>query len=74
MAWAGAFSGAMVAVLLSKGVAFLTKAPSCDGIPTCNWYIYAAVGAALGAFTLPWLVVRALRRPPPATPSSDAKF
>jgi hypothetical protein len=73
MAWAGGFSGAMVAVLLSKGVAFFTRAPSCDGIPTCNWYIYAAVGAAIGALTLPWLVVGALRRPPAAPPTSDDK-
>lgn len=64
MAWIGAFSGAMIGVLVSKGVAFFTKAPACEGIPTCNWYIYAAVGGAIGFLTLPWLVVSALRRPP----------
>ncbi len=64
MAWIGALSGAMVAVLASKGVAFFTKAKACDGIPTCDWYIYAAVGAGIGFLTLPWLVVSALRRPP----------
>lgn len=64
MTWIGGFSGAMTAVLLSKMVAWLTKAPTCDGIPSCDWYIYAAVGGALGALTLPWLVVSALRRPP----------
>ncbi len=70
MAWIGAFAGAMIAVLVSKGVAFFTKAPSCDGIPTCNWYIYAAVGAGIGALTLPWLVVSALRRPPASAAES----
>ncbi|MEY4608958.1 MAG: hypothetical protein RL625_1175 [Gemmatimonadota bacterium] len=73
MLWIGAFSGAMVGVLISKGVAFFAKAPACDGIPTCNWYIYAGVGAAIGALTLPWLVVSALRRAPaPAAPESKS--
>ncbi|HVH40429.1 MAG TPA: hypothetical protein VM764_10410 [Gemmatimonadaceae bacterium] len=60
MAWIGGFSGAMIAVLLSKFVAYVTKAPSCDGIPSCDWYIYAAVGGAIGAISLPWLVVSSL--------------
>ena len=63
MTWIGFFSGAMIAVLVSKIVAFLTKAPKCDGIPTCNWYIYMLIGGAIGAVTLPWLVLSALRRP-----------
>jgi len=71
MTWIGAFSGGMIGVLVSKGVAFFTKAPRCDGIPTCDWYIYAGVGAAIGALSLPWLVVSALRRAPaPAAPKS----
>jgi hypothetical protein len=71
MVWIGAFSGGMVGVLVSKGVAFFARAPKCDGIPTCDWYIYAGVGAAIGALSLPWLVVSALRRAPaPAAPKS----
>lgn len=66
MAWIGAFSGAMIAVLVSKAVAWFGKVPSCDGIPSCDWYIYAAVGGALGAISLPWLVVSALLRSGPA--------
>ncbi len=74
MAWIGALSGAMVAVLVAKGAAFFMKAPACDGIPTCDWYIYAAVGACVGFLTLPWLVVSALRRPlSPLPESSDDK-
>jgi hypothetical protein len=64
MAVIGFFSGGMIGVLVSKIVAFFTKAPRCDGIPTCDWYIYMAVGGALGAVTLPWLVVSALRSAP----------
>ena len=72
-AWIGGFSGAMIAVLVAKLVAYLTRAPRCDGIPTCDWYIYAAVGAGIGALTLPWLVVSALRRPPAPAATPDEK-
>ena len=66
----GVLSGGMVAVLISKFVAFLTRAAACEGIPTCDWYVYWAVGAAIGGITLPWLVLRALNRPKPAEPRS----
>jgi len=75
MTWIGFFSGAMIAVLLSKIVAFLTKAPKCDGIPTCNWHYYMLIGGAIGAVTLPWFVLSALRRSKePQTGTSDDKF
>ena len=71
MAWIGGISGAMVGVLVSKIVQQAIKAPVCDGIPTCDWYIYAAVGGTFGALSLPWLVVSALRRPVPPAKSND---
>jgi len=75
MAIVGFFSGGMIGVLLSKLVAFLTRAPSCDGIPTCNWYIYMFVGGVIGALTLSWLVVSALRSaPPPPSETPNDKF
>ena len=75
MAIVGFFSGGMIAVLLSKLVAFLTRAPTCDGIPTCNWYIYMFVGGVIGALTLSWLVVSALRSDsPPASETPNDKF
>jgi hypothetical protein len=61
--WLGLVSGAMVAVLVSKLVAFLTKAPSCGGIPSCDWYIYAMVGGGIGAISLPLLVLWVLGKP-----------
>ncbi len=74
MVWVGFFSGAMIGVLVSLAVAFFTKAPRCDGIPTCDWYIYMFAGGALGAVTLPALVLSALRRPSaPAAESADDK-
>ena len=62
----GAVSGAMIAVLVSKIVAYFTKAPSCPDIPTCDWHVYAGVGALLGALSLPVLVIRRLLQPAPS--------
>jgi hypothetical protein len=62
-AWLGLFSGAMVAALLSKLAAFLTRAPDCSGLPACNWYIWAAFGGVIGAVTLPVLVLWTLGKP-----------
>jgi hypothetical protein len=59
----GALSGGMFAVLVSKLVAFMTRAPSCTGIPTCNWYLYWAVGAVVGAVSLSALSVWAVSKP-----------
>lgn len=58
----GAWSGAMVGVLIGKAIEGARRAPSCDGLPTCNWYVYAGVGAAVGALSLPLLVFWRLRR------------
>ncbi|MBI1809453.1 MAG: hypothetical protein HYR75_06090 [Gemmatimonadetes bacterium] len=62
-AWLGMFSGAMILVLVSKIFAYVTHAPACPGIPSCDWYIYAMVGGAIGALTLPVLVLRVLGKP-----------
>jgi hypothetical protein len=61
--WLGFCSGAMVAALVARMVAFLTRASACSGIPSCNWYIYALVGGGIGAVTLPLLVLRTLGKP-----------
>ncbi len=57
---AGLFSGAMVGVLVSRIAAGIMKAPKCEGLPTCDWYIYAFVGGIIGAITLPALAFRRL--------------
>lgn len=69
-AWLGLFSGAMVFAFLSKMVAYLTHTQACSGVPACNWYIYAMVGGALGAVSLPVLVIRAMSKPA-KRPQSD---
>jgi hypothetical protein len=67
----GLFSGGMVGVLISKIVAFFTRAPSCPELPTCDWYVYAAVGMAVGVVTLPLLTLMRLRRSDARTVNPD---
>ena len=61
-AFAGFWSGGMVAVLIGRIVEGVRGAPSCEGLPICNWTSYAFVGAVVGAVTLPTLVLRRLKR------------
>ena len=58
----GMWSGAMVAVLIGKIVEGVRGVPSCEGLPLCNWHVYAAVGAVVGATSLPLLVLTRIRR------------
>ena len=59
----GGASGSMIGVLFGKIVAFLTRAPSCAGLPFCDWAIWAGVGALLGAISLSALSVWAVSKP-----------
>ena len=61
-AFAGFWSGGMVAVLIGRIVEGVRGSPSCDGLPICNWTVYAATGAVIGAISLPVLVLRRLGR------------
>ena len=58
----GLWSGGMVGVLVGKFIEGARRAPTCEGLPVCNWYVYAGIGAAIGAVTLPVLVLWRLRR------------
>lgn len=59
---AGLFSGGMVGVFVSVMVRELTRGPTCEGIPTCDWHIYMLTGAVMGAVSLPALVFWRMRR------------
>jgi len=64
---AGFFSGGMIAVLVAK---FVGSAQGCrppEGLPACNWWVYAGVGAVLGAITLPLIALSRLNRRRPNT-------
>ncbi len=69
----GFMSGAMVGVLVSKLVAWVTGA-RCDvpDIPTCDWHVYAGFGGLVG-LTLPAIVLYLLfSSKPPAPPAGRA--
>ena len=60
--FAGFFSGGMVAVLIAKFVGGVQRCQPPEGLPACNWWVYAGVGAVLGAVTLPVLALGRLNR------------
>jgi len=62
---AGFFSGGMIAVFVGKIVGLAQRCVPPEGLPACNWWLYAGVGAILGAITLPVLTVRRLRQTRP---------
>ena len=59
---AGFFSGGMIAVLVGKFVGSMQGCRPPEGLPACNWWVYAGIGALLGAITLPVLALRRLNR------------
>jgi hypothetical protein len=63
---AGFFSGGMIAVLVGKFVGSMQECRPPEGLPACNWWVYAAIGAIVGALTLPVLVFRRLSQPRPS--------
>ena len=62
---AGFFSGGMIAVLVAKFVGSMQGCKPPEGLPACNWWVYAGIGAVLGAVTLPVVALRRLSRPRP---------
>jgi hypothetical protein len=59
---AGFFSGGMIAVLVGKFVGSMQGCKPPEGLPACNWWVYAGIGAIVGALTLPVLALRRLSR------------
>lgn len=62
---AGFFSGGMIAVLVAKFVGSLQRCEPPQGLPACNWWVYAGIGAVVGALTLPALALIRLNRQRP---------
>jgi hypothetical protein len=59
---AGFFSGGMIAVLIGKFVGSMQGCKPPEGLPACNWWVYAGIGAVLGAVTLPVVALTRLSR------------
>jgi hypothetical protein len=60
---AGFFSGGMIAVFVGKVVGSAQGCKPPEGLPACNWWVYAGIGALIGAVTLPVLALRRLNQP-----------
>ena len=58
--FAGFFSGGMIAVMVAKFVGSMQGCKPAEGLPACNWWVYAGVGAVVGALTLPVIALRRL--------------
>jgi len=61
---AGFFSGGMIGVFIGKIVGLAQRCVPEQGLPACNWWVYAGIGSVLGAVTLPVLALRRLRQGP----------
>ncbi|MFL5482738.1 MAG: hypothetical protein ACJ8AK_11165 [Gemmatimonadaceae bacterium] len=62
-AMVGFFSGGMLAVFVAKFVGGAQGCQPPEGLPACNWWVYAGIGAVIGALSLPFLALRRLNRP-----------
>lgn len=58
----GALGGAMVAVLIAKLVGTLQRCEPTEGLPACNWHIYAGWGALVGVLILPTMALWRVRQ------------
>lgn len=65
-AFIGAPSGAMIGVFVAKAVGTVRRCVPLEGLPACDWWSFALVGAVVGVITLPTLVLWRLRRGKPA--------
>ena len=70
-AFVGFWSGGMIGVFVNWAWAFLSRAPKCPGIPTCDWGYWATRGALIGLVTLPAISLWRLRRRDAATNQSN---
>jgi hypothetical protein len=61
---AGFFSGGMIGVFIGKIVGLAQRCVPEQGLPACNWWVYAGIGSVLGAISLPVLALRRLRHAP----------
>ena len=62
---AGFFSGGMVGVFIAKVVGSIQRCEPPQGVPACNWPLYAVIGMGVGVLTLPGLVLWRMTRKDP---------
>lgn len=59
---AGFFSGGMIGVFVAKAVGSFRGCKPLEGLPACDWHVYAGIGMLIGILTLPVLALSRLRR------------
>lgn len=59
---AGLFSGGMIGVFVAKMVGSFRGCKPDEGLPACDWHVYAGIGMLIGVLTLPVLALSRLRR------------
>ena len=52
----------MISVLIAKIVGSARRCEPEQGLPACDWHVYAAVGMLIGAVLLPAIVIRQIRK------------
>jgi hypothetical protein len=62
---AGFFGGGMIAVFIGKVVGSVQGCKPAEGLPACNWWVYAGIGAVLGALILPVFALTRLNQARP---------
>ena len=63
---AGFFSGGMIGVVVAKIVGSVQGCRPPEGLPACNWWVYAGIGVVAGALTLPVIALTRLSRKRPS--------
>jgi hypothetical protein len=58
----GFFSGAMIFVLVARIIGTFRKCVPGEGLPACDWHLFAAAGGILGAVSLPIIAISKLRK------------
>lgn len=58
---AGFFSGGMIGVMVAKIVGSIRGCQPAEGLPACDWHLYAGAGMLIGVITLPLLILRRMR-------------
>ena len=59
---AGLFSGGMIGVFVAKAVGSFRGCKPPEGLPACDWHVFAGVGMLIGILTLPVLALSRVRR------------
>jgi hypothetical protein len=66
----GFFTGGMIGVFIGKIIGSATNCAPLEGLPACNWHLYAGAGMLVGAVSLPAMVIWRIRRRGPQSDST----